>query len=138
MSELKSLPVRRKRHHLRRRSTAVIRPLAAAPPASIDWSAIFSRLPQEPPKTFTDALWNSYKDNGWVKYRPEGRLGFELARIVARDPDTPESVKILANILAGIFVFDGLNATAEGLRRDEARRRVQARIGFQVYRLPPA
>src|SRR6266850_2663993 len=130
MSELKSLPVRRKHHRHRRRSTAVIRPLAAAPLTSIDWSTIFSRLPQEPPKTFTDALWNAYKDSGWVKYRPEGRLGFELARIVARDPDMPEPVKILANILAGIFVLDGLNTTAEGLRRDGAQRRLQSRISF--------
>ena len=120
--------------HYRRR----VRPMQLQRVSEIDWSVIFSQFPQEQPKTFTDALWNAYKDNGWARYRPEGRLGFEMARIVARDPNMPEAVKILANILAGVFVFDGLNATAEGLRREESQRRIQARTNFPVRRLPPA
>jgi hypothetical protein len=105
---------------------------------SIDWPAVFAQFPQEPAKTLPDALWNAYKDNGWVKYKPEGRLGFELARMVAKDPDVPDLVKLLANILAGVFVVDGFNATAEGVRKDAERVRALARIKAPAPQLLPA
>lgn len=128
----------RKRYRHIRRSTAAPRQVSIAPLPSIDWAAVFAQLPQEPAKTFPDAIWNAYKDNGWVKYKPEGRLGFELARIVARDPNVPDWGKLLANIVAGFFVVDGFNATAEGVRKDAERARALARITAPAPQLLPA
>lgn len=129
---------KRKRHSRIRRSTAAPLQVSIAPLPSIDWTAVFAQFPQEPAKTFPDAVWNAYKDNGWIKYKPEGRLGFELARMVARDPDVPDWVKLLANIVAGFFVVDGFNATAEGVRKDAERVRAMARINAPAPPLFPS
>jgi hypothetical protein len=144
MNELKCNPKRKR--SARRQSTEVTRfpgavPAPALPP--LDWGTVFAQLPQEEPKTFTDEVWNLYKDNGWTKYGPESRFGFELARLVARDRDMPDFVKLLANIVAGAFVVDGLKATGEGIRKDAERQKAQLsmtsfRIGTPVPQLFPA
>jgi hypothetical protein len=131
-------PRNRKRYPGRRRPAAASRQVSMAQLPSIDWTAVFAYLPQEPAKTLPDAVWNAYKDKGWVKYKPEGRLGFELARMVARDPEVPDWAKLLANIVAGFFVVDGFNATVEGVRKDAERARTMARINAPAPLLLPA
>lgn len=88
-----------------------------------DWQTIFAKLPQEPPKGVGDIVWNGYKDKLWTKYKPEGRLAFEFCRMVSRDPDLPPLLKLVADLIAGYTVVDGLNAAAEGLKKEREAQR---------------
>lgn len=132
MNEITLRPAKRRSHH--RRSS--FRP-SALPTPPIDWaSLVLNSLPQEPPKNFSDVIWNSYKDDLWKKHKPDSRILFELFRMVARDPDTSDGIKLLANILAGVCVLDGYGPTVEGLRKDE-RARMSTRKVASVLPFPP-
>ena len=119
MNEIAALPVKRRRRSRRKLSGA--RSRVPAPP--LDWASIvLDSMPQRPPKNFGDVIWNSYKDEVWKKYKPDSRISFELFRMVARDRDTPDGLKLLANFFAGLCVVDGYSATVEAIRKEEQTR----------------
>ncbi len=119
MNEIAGRPV--KRHHRSRRRLSSVRSKVPAPP--LDWASIvLDTMPQQPPKNFGDLVWNSYKDELWKKYKPDSRISFELFRMVARDRDTPDGLKLLANFFAGLCVVDGYSATVEAIRKEERAR----------------
>lgn len=138
MSELESLkPLRHHNRKMRRhqRARAAVGPIRfVAQP--FDWKDVFAALPQEKPKDFADSLWNGYKDEIWTKYKPEGRLLFELLRMVVRDPNMPDIVRLCAGIGSLFVAVDGFDATAEGLKNDKAR--MPLRIAAPVPQLFPA
>jgi hypothetical protein len=119
MNKIAAQPV--KGHHHSRRKLSSVRSRVPAPP--FDWaSLVLDSMPQQPPTTFGDVVWNKYKDDLWKKYKPDSRISFELFRMVARDRDMPDGVKFLANVLAGLCVVDGYSATVEGIRKEEQTR----------------
>ena len=124
--------------HAKRKHRGRYRQLATVPPAQIDWSAIFKSLPQEPPKNFGDVVWNGYKKELWAKYNPDSLLAFEGCRMIARSPDMPDGVKLVANFLALLCGVDGYGATVEGLRKDQRRALMSTGIGTAAPRLRPA
>lgn len=119
MNEVAARPV--KRRHRSRCKLSSVRSSVPAPP--LDWASIvLDSIPQQPPKNFGDVVWNSYKDELWKKYKPDSRISFELLRMVARDRDTPDGLKLLANFLAGFCVVDGYSATVDAFRKEERAR----------------
>lgn len=105
-------------HYIPNRSFAVS-------PLPSDWSVILlESLPQEPAKNLGELVWNGYKKDVWGKFGSESLLGFELLRMAARDPDMPDGLRLLANILAAFCAIEGYGTTVEGLRREEQTRRV--------------
>src|SRR5438270_10765766 len=119
MNEIAARPV--KRRHRSRRKLSSVRSRVPAPP--LDWASIvLDAMPQQPPKNFGDVVWNSYKDELWKKYKPDSRISFELFRMVARDRDMPDGLKLLANFFAALCVADGYSATVEAIRKKERAR----------------
>jgi hypothetical protein len=122
------------RSHRRRSSFRSSLRFPAVPAPPIDWpSIVLESLPQEPPKNLIDVVWNGYKKEFWGKFKPDSLIAFEVLRIAAREPDTPEGIRFLANVLAAFCAIDGYGATIEGLRKEE-RARMSAR---ELTPIPP-
>ena len=134
MNELTSRPAKRRGHRRRSSFRSSLRS-SAVPARPIDWpSIVLESLPQELPKNLGDVVWNGYKKEFWRKYKPDSQIAFEVLRMAAREPDTPDGIKFLVNVLAAFCAIDGYSATVEGLRKEE-RTRMSARKVAPVPRL---